>query len=483
MRLPGKRADIDADTGKKASLVLGDGIMGGKGVSMPADADSGDKGRWPGKNALKDPSDAAINRDQPAQKPSARRGKDVTKTSGVRRNFDTRSRDGATRKGDKPTRLLDASVSADALKDVVANGDATDKVGVDVPAGGAGGTPGGRSEKEEGEEKVGDGDEEQEGSDEQEEEEGKEEDNPLVEGKDAGSGSDGTGAKREDDVEEDDESGEGDDDSGKVDKMVVEEVDMVQVDLVIRDGSYSSIRDMHTYMQGIYRKSSGRLQLWTVCNSPECGMYMLGGLRDGAMSGQRDPDSLVTNPSAPGGANKTGRGDQAAVGYYGFMGGQDRFQGASSGSPYRGSPTAAGGRAAPQRCLFLMKLQVHLPDADDELSPAAAGGDGGIEGLEDGGGGVVGQDSELIRAAHQISLSGNITSTNCGFALHVNATAMNFEVYYTKAMHYTLMVTAASFMQVLLLVRQIDYSNSRVCAHTVKVIRKGISDFFISPDP
>ena len=30
----------------------------------------------------------------------------------------------------------------------------------------------------------------------------------------------------------------------------------------------------------------------------------------------------------------------------------------------------------------------------------------------------------------------------------VNATAMNFEVYYSKAIHYTLMVTAASFMQV-----------------------------------
>ena len=213
-------------------------------------------------------------------------------------------------------------------------------------------------------------------------------------------------------------------------------------------------------MQGIYRKSSGRLQLWTVCNSPECGMYMLGGLRDGAMSGQiQAPDSLLTNPSMPDGANKTGRGDEAAFGFHGFMGGQDRFKGAGTGNPYRGSPTGAPGRAAPQRCLFLMKLQVHLPD-DDLGSPGAAADDSGEGGQDDARGDEDGQ--ELARAAHQISLSGNITSNNCGFSLHVNATAMNFEVYYTKAMHYTLMVTAASFMQVLLLVRQIDYSNSRV---------------------
>jgi hypothetical protein len=218
---------------------------------------------------------------------------------------------------------------------------------------------------------------------------------------------------------------------------------------------------MHTYMQGIYRKSSGHLQLWTVCNSPECGMYMLGGFRDGAMSGHRDPDSLLTGPGAPGGAaNKTGRGD--GMGFYGFMGGDGRMQGAGSGSAggYRGSPTAVSSRAGAQRCLFQMKLQVHLPE-DEQLLDGADGGEADRQ--VDGSGEEMGEEGgEMARAAHQISLSGNITSNNCGFSLHVNATAMNFEVYYTKAMHYTLMVTAASFLQVLLLVRQIDYSNSRV---------------------
>jgi len=50
---------------------------------------------------------------------------------------------------------------------------------------------------------------------------------------------------------------------------------------------------------------------------------------------------------------------------------------------------------------------------------------------------------------------------------------MNFEVYYTKAMHYTLMVTASSFAQVLLLVRQMDYSNSRSSAVKVSLLTIG----------
>eukprot|EP00961_Rhodomonas_salina_P037548 504688-Rhodomonas_salina.1 len=50
-------------------------------------------------------------------------------------------------------------------------------------------------------------------------------------------------------------------------------------------------------------------------------------------------------------------------------------------------------------------------------------------------------------APEAVQLAGNVTSQNCGIALHMNATAMNFEVYYSKAMHYTLMVTAAAFVQ------------------------------------
>ena len=217
----------------------------------------------------------------------------------------------------------------------------------------------------------------------------------------------------------------GDKDTDKTEKMVVQEVDMVQVDLVIRDGAYSTVRDMHTYMQGLYRKSSGRLQLWTVCNSPECGMYMLGGFKDGAMRGPRAPDSLITGPSAP--ALNTTTADEDTM-PYGFLGGQDRTH--ATGNPYRASPTGA----APQRCIFLMNL---LVEKRNPFSAESAGSNS----LDDSGAQMGLDVGEVPRAAHRIALTGNITSDNCGFSLHVNATAMNFEVYYTKAMHYTLMVS------------------------------------------
>ncbi len=47
------------------------------------------------------------------------------------------------------------------------------------------------------------------------------------------------------------------------------------------------------------------------------------------------------------------------------------------------------------------------------------------------------------------------------------------QVYYSKAVHYTLLVTAASFIQVLLLVRQIEYTNSTNAANKVSLFTIG----------
>eukprot|EP00281_Chroomonas_sp_CCMP1168_P007334 CAMPEP_0206262300 /NCGR_PEP_ID=MMETSP0047_2-20121206/28158_1 /ASSEMBLY_ACC=CAM_ASM_000192 /TAXON_ID=195065 /ORGANISM="Chroomonas mesostigmatica_cf, Strain CCMP1168" /LENGTH=329 /DNA_ID=CAMNT_0053689659 /DNA_START=27 /DNA_END=1018 /DNA_ORIENTATION=+ len=58
-------------------------------------------------------------------------------------------------------------------------------------------------------------------------------------------------------------------------------------------------------------------------------------------------------------------------------------------------------------------------------------------------------------------MTGNITSEACGFYMRVNATAMEFETFYSKAMHYTIMVTVVSCVQVLLLARQIEYTTRR----------------------
>ncbi|XP_048439991.1 transmembrane E3 ubiquitin-protein ligase FLY2 isoform X1 [Pyrus x bretschneideri] len=52
---------------------------------------------------------------------------------------------------------------------------------------------------------------------------------------------------------------------------------------------------------------------------------------------------------------------------------------------------------------------------------------------------------------------------DCFSPLILNATSVNVEVYYNKAVNYTLMVTFVSFLQVLLLIRQMEHSNTHSC--------------------
>lgn len=49
----------------------------------------------------------------------------------------------------------------------------------------------------------------------------------------------------------------------------------------------------------------------------------------------------------------------------------------------------------------------------------------------------------------------------CFAPLALNVTAVNLEAYYNKAINYTLMVTFVSFLQVLLLIRQMEYTNTQ----------------------
>jgi hypothetical protein len=210
--------------------------------------------------------------------------------------------------------------------------------------------------------------------------------------------------------------------------VVVEAVDMVQVDLVLRDGRYSSVRDLHTYMQGIYHKSTGLLYLWTVCNSPECGMYMFGG-----------PQADMKPPGFFGPDFVNGFMNE------GNMSREDEVDGEMGYG--RVGNKAWSSRMGRKSCMFKMQAQVAKRETF--------------------------VDDEHEKPLEAISLSGNLSSVDCNLYMTVNATAMNFEVYYSKAIHYTLMVTAASFCQVLLLVRQIEYSNSRSSAVKVSMLTIG----------
>ncbi|XP_056843449.1 transmembrane E3 ubiquitin-protein ligase FLY2-like [Raphanus sativus] len=62
---------------------------------------------------------------------------------------------------------------------------------------------------------------------------------------------------------------------------------------------------------------------------------------------------------------------------------------------------------------------------------------------------------------------------DCFSPLLLNATSINVEVYYNKAVNYTLMVTFVSFLQVLLLIRQMEHSNTQSGAAKVSIVMIG----------
>ncbi|XP_009606918.1 transmembrane E3 ubiquitin-protein ligase FLY1 isoform X1 [Nicotiana tomentosiformis] len=71
---------------------------------------------------------------------------------------------------------------------------------------------------------------------------------------------------------------------------------------------------------------------------------------------------------------------------------------------------------------------------------------------------------------------------NCFSPMLLNATSVNIEVYYNKAVNYTLMVTFVSFLQVLLLIRQMEYSNTQSGASKVSILmigQQGIIDSYL----
>ncbi|KAG6742373.1 hypothetical protein POTOM_053244 [Populus tomentosa] len=61
----------------------------------------------------------------------------------------------------------------------------------------------------------------------------------------------------------------------------------------------------------------------------------------------------------------------------------------------------------------------------------------------------------------------------CFSPLLLNATSVNIEVYYNKAVNYTLMVTFVSFLQVLLLIRQMEHGNTQSGAAKVSILMIG----------
>jgi hypothetical protein len=205
------------------------------------------------------------------------------------------------------------------------------------------------------------------------------------------------------------------------------EVGLMRVDMVVRDGEYSSSRDLHAYMQGMYRRETGHLSLWSVCYTPGCGM-LLGGL------GFIPPREDGTNSSHGGLA-------VAALGREG------RFRAGLGKARTRhvedaGGETGGGRNGRGEKCDLKLHLQVghqrlvrsqmveEEEPGEQDLSPLARAPRGSMHRFE------------------PTTIGGNGTSSTCGFKMSINTTLVGLHEYRDKAVRYSVMLTVASFAQV-----------------------------------
>ena len=80
----------------------------------------------------------------------------------------------------------------------------------------------------------------------------------------------------------------------------------------------------------------------------------------------------------------------------------------------------------------------------------------------------------MHRAVAELLMNGTLVSDNCGMVLDINATYVRLEEYYAKAVNYTLMITIVSFLQVLLLIRQMESTSTQASAAKVSLLSIGI---------
>eukprot|EP00743_Colponemidia_sp_Colp-15_P004146 GILK01004475.1.p1 GENE.GILK01004475.1~~GILK01004475.1.p1 ORF type:complete len:603 (+),score=82.09 GILK01004475.1:115-1809(+) len=79
---------------------------------------------------------------------------------------------------------------------------------------------------------------------------------------------------------------------------------------------------------------------------------------------------------------------------------------------------------------------------------------------------IVDLESDEVHSGEQDNyvLSGSVASPNCHLALTVNGTKYQYEATYNKAVDYTMMVTFVSFVQVLFIMKQMEFSNTPAAA-------------------
>eukprot|EP01102_Stenamoeba_stenopodia_P007564 TRINITY_DN2120_c0_g1_i1.p1 TRINITY_DN2120_c0_g1~~TRINITY_DN2120_c0_g1_i1.p1 ORF type:complete len:591 (-),score=58.73 TRINITY_DN2120_c0_g1_i1:77-1849(-) len=72
-----------------------------------------------------------------------------------------------------------------------------------------------------------------------------------------------------------------------------------------------------------------------------------------------------------------------------------------------------------------------------------------------------------------IKIASVLQSPNCGVTLNAEAAVIVFDEYYAKAVNYVVMVTIVAFAQILLLIRQMEYTSTQASAAKVSLLTIG----------
>jgi len=74
----------------------------------------------------------------------------------------------------------------------------------------------------------------------------------------------------------------------------------------------------------------------------------------------------------------------------------------------------------------------------------------------------------------KLEMKGILRSPNCNFKLDVEASSVEFNVYFSKAVSYVIMESFASIVQIIVLLRQIEYTSSQSLASRVSLATIGM---------
>jgi len=138
---------------------------------------------------------------------------------------------------------------------------------------------------------------------------------------------------------------------------------------------------------------------------------------------------------------------------------------------------ATGGIAA--ACPSSLTLSIQ-PDRYTDAPPSVGGADGMMAGVGGGdprarGGGGGGGSSVGVRLQEElVNMVGVLESAACGTKLEVVLSTLDTETLFSKAINYTLLVTAVSFLQVLCLLPQMESTATQAAAARVSLLVVGM---------